>query len=87
MWQFAESPVSIAVLESFYNTGKPIARVCHSLGGFRHATYQGAPPRCLLSVDTGIVPSSVSVTSAEVIPVRIGRWNQGLPQLSNQIED
>ena len=67
MWQFAESPVSIAVLESFYNTGKPIARVCHSLGGFRHATYQGAPPRCLLSVDTGIVPSSVSVTSVEVI--------------------
>jgi hypothetical protein len=37
-------------------------------------------------VDTGIAPSSVSVTSAEVIQVRIGRWNQGLPQLSNQIE-
>ena len=33
------------------------------------------------------IASSVSVTSVEVIHVRIGRWNQGLPQLSNQIED
>jgi putative intracellular protease/amidase len=29
MWEFAESPVSIALLESFYNTGNPIALVCH----------------------------------------------------------
>jgi putative intracellular protease/amidase len=29
MWELAESPVSIALLESFYNTGKPIALVCH----------------------------------------------------------
>ena len=35
-------------------------------------TYQGAPPRCLLSSTPCIVPSSVSVTSAEVIKVRIG---------------
>jgi hypothetical protein len=49
MWEFAKSPVSIPLLESFYNTGKLIALVCHSLGGFRHVTYQGAPPRCLHS--------------------------------------
>jgi putative intracellular protease/amidase len=29
MWDLAESPVSIALLESFYNSGKPIALVCH----------------------------------------------------------
>lgn len=43
MWDLAESPVSIALLESFYNSGRPIALVCHSPGVLRHVTYQGAP--------------------------------------------
>jgi len=43
LWDLAESPVSIALLESFYNSGKPIALVCHSPGVLRHVTYQGEP--------------------------------------------
>jgi putative intracellular protease/amidase len=43
MWDLAESKVSIALLESFYNSGKPIALVCHSPGVLRHVTYQGEP--------------------------------------------
>ncbi len=43
MWDLAESPVSIALLESFYNSGKPIALVCRSLGVLRHVACQGAP--------------------------------------------
>jgi putative intracellular protease/amidase len=43
MWDLAESPVSIALLESFYNAGKPIALVCHSPGVLRHVRYDGAP--------------------------------------------
>ena len=43
MWDLAESPASIALLEAFYNSGKPIALVCHSPGVLRHVTYQGAP--------------------------------------------
>ena len=43
MWDLAESPVSIALLEFFYNSGKPIALVCHSPGVLRHVTYKGAP--------------------------------------------
>src|SRR6201986_3587414 len=39
MWDLAESPVSIALLESFYNSGKPIALVCHSSGVLRHVKY------------------------------------------------
>jgi putative intracellular protease/amidase len=39
----AESPVSIALLESFYNSGKLIALVCHSPGVLCHVTHQGAP--------------------------------------------
>jgi putative intracellular protease/amidase len=43
MWDLAESPVSIALLQSFYDSGKPIALVCHSPGLLRHVTYNGAP--------------------------------------------
>ncbi len=43
MWDLAESADSIALLESFYNSGKPIALVCHSPGVLRHVNYQGAP--------------------------------------------
>jgi putative intracellular protease/amidase len=43
MWDLAESPDSIALLESFYNSGKPIALVCHSPGVLRHVKYQGEP--------------------------------------------
>ena len=43
MWDLAESPVSKALLESFYDSGKPIALVCHSPGVLRHVTYKGEP--------------------------------------------
>ena len=43
MWDLAESSDSINLLESFYNSGKPIALVCHSPGVLRHVTYKGAP--------------------------------------------
>jgi putative intracellular protease/amidase/catechol 2,3-dioxygenase-like lactoylglutathione lyase family enzyme len=43
MWDLAESPTSIALLEAFNNSGKPIALVCHSPGVLRHVTYKGAP--------------------------------------------
>jgi putative intracellular protease/amidase len=43
MWDLAESRISIALLESFYNSGKVIALVCHSPGVLRHVTYKGEP--------------------------------------------
>ena len=43
MWDLAESPVSIALIESFYNSGKPVALVCHAPGVLRHVTYKGEP--------------------------------------------
>jgi putative intracellular protease/amidase len=43
MWDLAESADSIALLESFYNSGKPIALVCHSPGVLRHVSHKGAP--------------------------------------------
>lgn len=43
MWDLAESADSIALIESFYNSGKLVALVCHSSGALRHVTYMGAP--------------------------------------------
>jgi putative intracellular protease/amidase len=43
MWDLAEDPVSIALIESFYNAGKPVAAVCHAPGVLRHVKYKGEP--------------------------------------------
>src|SRR5499433_3996649 len=43
MWDLAESPVSISLIESFYNSGKPVALVCHAPGVLHRVTYQGEP--------------------------------------------
>lgn len=43
MWDLAEDSNSIALIESFYNSGKPVAAVCHAPGVLHRVTYQGAP--------------------------------------------
>jgi putative intracellular protease/amidase len=43
MWDLAESADSIALIESFYNSEKPVALVCHSPGVLHRVSYQGAP--------------------------------------------
>jgi putative intracellular protease/amidase len=43
LWDLAESAASIALIESFYNAGKPVAFVCHAPGVLRHVTFQGEP--------------------------------------------
>jgi putative intracellular protease/amidase len=43
MWDLAESADSIALIESFYNSGKPVALVCHAPGVLRHVKYKGEP--------------------------------------------
>jgi putative intracellular protease/amidase len=43
MWDLVDNPDSIALIESFYNSGKPVAAVCHSPGVFHRVMYQGEP--------------------------------------------
>ena len=43
MWDLVDNPQSIALIESFYDAGKPVAAVCHSPAVFHKVTYQGAP--------------------------------------------
>jgi putative intracellular protease/amidase len=41
MWDLVDNPDSIHLIESFYNSGKPIAAVCHSPAVFHRVIYQG----------------------------------------------
>jgi putative intracellular protease/amidase len=41
MWDLVDNADSIALIESFYNSGKPVAAVCHSSAVFHRVTYQG----------------------------------------------
>jgi putative intracellular protease/amidase len=43
MWDLAEDKTSISLIEDFYNSGKPIAAVCHAPGVLRHVQYKGQP--------------------------------------------
>jgi len=43
MWDLADNADSIALIESFYNSGKPVAAVCHAPAVLHRVTYKGAP--------------------------------------------
>jgi putative intracellular protease/amidase len=43
MWDLVDNPDSIALIESFYNSGKPVAAVCHSSAVFHRVMFQGEP--------------------------------------------
>jgi putative intracellular protease/amidase len=43
MWDLVDNKDSIALIESFYNSGKPVAAVCHSPAVFHRVMYKGAP--------------------------------------------
>ena len=43
MWDIVDNPDAIALIESFYNSGKPVAAVCHSPAVFHRVMYRGEP--------------------------------------------
>lgn len=43
MWDLVDNPDSIRLIESFYNSGKPVAAVCHSPAVFHRVMHEGAP--------------------------------------------
>lgn len=42
MWDLADNPDSIALIESFYDSGKPIAAICHAPAVLHRVMFQGA---------------------------------------------
>jgi putative intracellular protease/amidase len=43
MWDLVDEPTSIALIESFYDSGKPVAAVCHAPAVLRRVRYRGEP--------------------------------------------
>jgi putative intracellular protease/amidase len=43
MWDIVDNPDAIALIESFYESGKPVAGVCHSAAVFHRVMYRGEP--------------------------------------------
>ncbi len=43
MWDLVDNPTSIALIEAFYNAGKPVAAVCHAPAVLHKVTYKGEP--------------------------------------------
>ena len=43
LWDLAEDATSNALIEAFYNAGKPVAAVCHGPGVLHHAKFNGEP--------------------------------------------
>src|SRR5208282_3010397 len=43
MWDLVDNPDSIALIEAFYNSGKPVAAVCHAPAVLHRVMYKGAP--------------------------------------------
>jgi putative intracellular protease/amidase len=43
MWDLAEDPRSIALIEAFYGSGKPVAAVCHAPGVLHRVMFKGEP--------------------------------------------
>jgi putative intracellular protease/amidase len=43
MWDLAEDPVSISLIERFYESGKPVGAVCHAPGVLHRARVSGEP--------------------------------------------
>ena len=43
LWDLAEDTHSIALIEAFNNSGKPIGAVCHAPAVFRHTRHNGEP--------------------------------------------
>lgn len=44
LWDLAESPVSIALIEAFDRAGKPLGLVCHAPGALRHVKAANGQP-------------------------------------------
>jgi hypothetical protein len=68
MWDLAESADSIALLESFYNSGKPIALVCHSVLREGTTSLSKLYCECATSPDNRVKPEFLRWMSSDWWP-------------------
>ncbi|MFM0133763.1 type 1 glutamine amidotransferase domain-containing protein [Paraburkholderia sediminicola] len=69
LWDLAEDPQSIALIETMYAEGKPVAAVCHAPGVLRHAKASDGSPLVRDRPVTGFANSEeAAVGLTEVVP-------------------
>lgn len=69
LWDLAEDPVSIALIEQFDRAGKPVATVCHAPGVLRHVKGASGEPLVKGRQVTGFTNSEeAAVQLTDVVP-------------------
>ena len=69
MWDLAEDPVSIRLMETILRSGKPLAVVCHAPGALRHTTNPDGTPLVQGRRVTGFTnEEEAAVGLTEVVP-------------------
>ncbi len=69
LWDLAEDPDSIALIENFHRAGKPVSAVCHAPAVFRHAKSADGKPLVQGKAVTGFSNSEeTAVGLAKIVP-------------------
>ncbi|REE19324.1 putative intracellular protease/amidase [Paraburkholderia sp. BL27I4N3] len=86
LWDLAEDPQSIALIEAMYAAGKPVAAGCHAPGALRHAKLPDGFPLVRNMPVTGFANSEeAAVGLTDVVPFLVeemlkkngGRYSKG----------
>ncbi|MCH8559169.1 MULTISPECIES: type 1 glutamine amidotransferase domain-containing protein [unclassified Nesterenkonia] len=96
LWDLAEDPASIRLIETTLRAGKPLALVCHAPGVLRHATNEDGTPLVNAKLVTGFTNTEeVGVDLVDVVPFLVedeltklgGRYSKGEDWSSYVVED
>jgi putative intracellular protease/amidase len=96
LWDLAEDPDSIALIEKMYAQGKPVAAVCHAPGIFRHTKAPDGSPLVQGKSVTGFSNSEkAAVGLTDVVPFLVeealksqgGKYSRGADCQSYCLQD
>jgi putative intracellular protease/amidase len=72
LWDLAEDPVSIELIETMYRVGRPVAAVCHGPAALRHARGMDDLPLVKDKIVTGFTNTEEAAAGlADVVPFRV----------------
>lgn len=72
LWDLAEDEYSIALIETMYAQGKPVAAVCHAAGALRHARAPDGSPLVQGKSVTGFSHRQENIVGlADVLPFQV----------------
>jgi putative intracellular protease/amidase len=96
LWDLAEDPDSIALIESMYAQGKPVAAVCHAPGVLRNAKAADGSPLVAGKSVTGFSNTEeAAVGLTDIVPFLVedelkskgGRYSRGADWQSHVVRD